>query len=359
MAAHPAARVRTLAELHEAIAGCRMCPNVTPPPILWAREGQRALIIGQAPGITEPLRGLPFAGAAGRKLVSWLAPLGITDHEEMLERFAFASVAKCYPGRLPGGRATARPTAASASAAGPGRTPSCGSAIPRSSCPSAVSRSTTGSAPRPRRGRGQALRARRPRDRAAPPPLRRERLDERRGQPRARRARRRTAARHAPLTARHEGVTAAGPSVSGRGTRPGDGRDGSPLGTARAAAPDRCRPCSAPASQTGSSTRSGELPHARRASRSTPDERALRNPRLRALIDRALPHLVLERDATGDDDEVPVWTSCRHPLCARAGRAAPVLHVHVVHTAAGPVVELWTYYPDSQTSHLPIAALRG
>jgi len=45
------------------------------------------------------------------------------------------------------------------------------------------------------------------------------------------------------------------------------------------------------------------LPHARSESRSTPDERALRNPRLRALIDRALPRLVLERDPSGDDDE--------------------------------------------------------
>ena len=80
---------------------------------------------------------------------------------------------------------------------------------------------------------------------------------------------------------------------------------------------------------------------------------------LRALIERALPRLVLERDGTGDDDEVPVWTSCRQAACARAGRAEPVLHVHVVHAAAGPVVELWTYYPDSQTSHLPLAALRG
>jgi hypothetical protein len=104
---------------------------------------------------------------------------------------------------------------------------------------------------------------------------------------------------------------------------------------------------------------SPQLPPARSASRSTPDERALRNPRLRALIDRALPRLVLERDDTGDDDEVPVWTSCRHARCARAGRADPVLHVHVVHTASGAVVELWTFYPDSQTSHLPIAALRG
>jgi uracil-DNA glycosylase len=109
MAPHPAARVRTLAELHEAIASCRLCPRVTPPPILWAREGQRALIVGQAPGITEPVRKLPFAGAAGRKLVAWLAPLGIADHEGMLERFAFAAVAKCYPGRVPGGRGDRAP----------------------------------------------------------------------------------------------------------------------------------------------------------------------------------------------------------------------------------------------------------
>jgi uracil-DNA glycosylase len=106
---HPAVRARSLAELHRTIAGCRMCPRVTPPPILWAREGQRALVVGQAPGITEPVRKLPFAGAAGRKLITWLAPLGITSHEEMLERFAFTAVAKCYPGRVPGGRGDRAP----------------------------------------------------------------------------------------------------------------------------------------------------------------------------------------------------------------------------------------------------------
>jgi uracil-DNA glycosylase len=109
MAPHPAARIRTLAELHRAIARCRLCPAVTPPPILWAHERHRALVIGQAPGITEPKRGLPFAGAAGRKLITWLAPLGVTDHESMLERFAFAAVAKCYPGRLPGARGDRAP----------------------------------------------------------------------------------------------------------------------------------------------------------------------------------------------------------------------------------------------------------
>ena len=106
---HPADAVSTLAGLHETIGGCRLCPRMSPPPILWALPGQRALIIGQAPGITEPQRGLPFAGAAGRTLIRWLAPLGIATHDELLQRFAFSAVAKCYPGRHPGGRGDRAP----------------------------------------------------------------------------------------------------------------------------------------------------------------------------------------------------------------------------------------------------------
>jgi uracil-DNA glycosylase len=83
---------------------------VTPPPILWARPGQRNLLVGQAPGIVEVDIGLPFAGTAGRTLRRWLAPLGVTDHESFLDLFAVAAVAKCYPGRVPGGRGDRVPT---------------------------------------------------------------------------------------------------------------------------------------------------------------------------------------------------------------------------------------------------------
>src|SRR3954454_18118629 len=78
----------------------------------------------------------------------------------------------------------------------------------------------------------------------------------------------------------------------------------------------------------------------------TPDERALANPRLAALIARAVPQLVLERDPYGDDDEVPVDDGCQAVACAGLSSAAPVLYVHLVQRRAGPVVELWTYYPD-------------
>jgi hypothetical protein len=101
------------------------------------------------------------------------------------------------------------------------------------------------------------------------------------------------------------------------------------------------------------------VPHPRHRDALTPDERALRNPRLLDLIHRAVPTLVLERDRYGTDQAVPVDDSCRAASCAAFGLAEPVLYMHLVRRRAGPVVELWTYYPDSLTDHLPLPALRG
>lgn len=105
MLKHPADSVTTLEQLAARVSSCRLCGRaVTPPPILWARPGQQNLLVGQAPGVLEVEIGLPFAGTAGRTLRRWLAPLGVTDHASFLDLFAVAAVAKCYPGRIPGGR---------------------------------------------------------------------------------------------------------------------------------------------------------------------------------------------------------------------------------------------------------------
>jgi uracil-DNA glycosylase family 4 len=102
---HPAHSVTTLEQLAARVSACRLCGSaVTPPPILWARPGQRNLLVGQAPGIVEVEIGLPFAGTAGRTLRRWLAPLGVTDHASFLDLFAVAAVIKCYPGRTASGR---------------------------------------------------------------------------------------------------------------------------------------------------------------------------------------------------------------------------------------------------------------
>ena len=99
----------------------------------------------------------------------------------------------------------------------------------------------------------------------------------------------------------------------------------------------------------------GALPHAapdiapdaRRARAAQPAAARADRPRPAAPRARARRHRRRRRGARLD--ELPPRRAVRAP----AG-AEPVLHVHVVHAAAGPVVELWTYYPDSQTSHLPL-----
>jgi uracil-DNA glycosylase len=111
VAIHPAETAATVEELVRRIAPCRLCGGaVSPPPILTARPGQRCLLVGQAPGLVEVGVGLPFAGAAGRTLRRWLEPLGISDHESFLDRFAVAAVIKCYPGRQASGRGDRVPT---------------------------------------------------------------------------------------------------------------------------------------------------------------------------------------------------------------------------------------------------------
>jgi hypothetical protein len=101
------------------------------------------------------------------------------------------------------------------------------------------------------------------------------------------------------------------------------------------------------------------LQRPRHARRRTPDERALRDPVLGALIASAAPSIVLERDEYGDDVAIPSSDACRFPYCAAYGRARCVLYVHVVRTSERMVLEYWTYYPRSQTDHLPIRALQG
>ena len=91
----------------------------------------------------------------------------------------------------------------------------------------------------------------------------------------------------------------------------------------------------------------------------TADERALRDPVLGPIIAASAPSIVLERDEYGRDFSIPVSDGCRSERCAAYGQARCVLYVHVVRRPARTVFEYWTYYPTSQTDHLPVVALQG
>jgi uracil-DNA glycosylase len=60
------------------------------------------ILVGQAPGPREPLRGRPFAFTAGARLFSWFERLGVAE-EEFRRRVFIAAVLRCFPGRAPAG----------------------------------------------------------------------------------------------------------------------------------------------------------------------------------------------------------------------------------------------------------------
>jgi uracil-DNA glycosylase len=95
---------RSLTPLQRDNRVCRACAEEGFPleslPVIEGRPDQRAMIVGQAPGIVEAEERRPWRGRAGRTLRRWLE----LDEEEFYETFYCVSVTRCYPGRHPSGR---------------------------------------------------------------------------------------------------------------------------------------------------------------------------------------------------------------------------------------------------------------
>ena len=102
---------RSLASLQRDNRACRACAEAGYPlasrPVLHGYRGQRAYILGQAPGAVEGEERRPWRGRAGRTLRRWLE----LDEEEFYASFYCASVTRCYPGKSPSGRGDRTPTA--------------------------------------------------------------------------------------------------------------------------------------------------------------------------------------------------------------------------------------------------------
>jgi uracil-DNA glycosylase len=69
-------------------------------PVFEGRPGQRAMIVGQAPGIFEGQERRPWRGRAGKTLRRWLD----LDEDTFYGTFYCVSMTRCYPGRHPSGR---------------------------------------------------------------------------------------------------------------------------------------------------------------------------------------------------------------------------------------------------------------
>ena len=101
---------RSIRSLQRDNAACRACAEAGFPleslPVFEGRAGQRAMIVGQAPGLLEGLERRPWRGRAGQTLRRWLA----MDEDEFYATFYCVSVTRCYPGRHPSGRGDRSPT---------------------------------------------------------------------------------------------------------------------------------------------------------------------------------------------------------------------------------------------------------
>ena len=102
---------RSLASLQRDNRVCRACAEAGYPleslPVFEGRLGQKAFILGQAPGIVEGEERRPWRGRAGQTLRRWLE----LDEDAFYATFYCASVTRCYPGRAPGGGGDRTPTA--------------------------------------------------------------------------------------------------------------------------------------------------------------------------------------------------------------------------------------------------------
>jgi uracil-DNA glycosylase len=61
------------------------------------------MLIGQAPGVREPMLERPFAHTAGKTLFRWFEEHCGVDEAALRSRIYFAAVIRCFPGKAPGG----------------------------------------------------------------------------------------------------------------------------------------------------------------------------------------------------------------------------------------------------------------
>ena len=108
-------RQRLLEALHAEMSVCRRCVDAgylrTAESVEGYRGkvGDRAMIIGQAPGHLSVERGEPFSGPSGRLLDAWLTRAGFAPGALRREVY-LSAMTKCDPGRHPKGNGDRKPS---------------------------------------------------------------------------------------------------------------------------------------------------------------------------------------------------------------------------------------------------------
>lgn len=96
-------RLLKLRLVHADLEACRACPKMIGPVVHGPPVLSRVMLVGQAPGPREGGFGKPFAWTAGKTMFGWFErTLGVSE-EELRAKVYMAAVARCFPGKAPGG----------------------------------------------------------------------------------------------------------------------------------------------------------------------------------------------------------------------------------------------------------------
>lgn len=74
-----------------------------PPPVSGGPIVSDVIVIGQAPGVREPVLNRPFAWTAGKTLFRWFEEFCGMNEATVRSTIYFAAVCRCFPGKAPGG----------------------------------------------------------------------------------------------------------------------------------------------------------------------------------------------------------------------------------------------------------------
>ena len=100
----PASRTQHLLDRHVVrLLQCRRCPRMLPPPISGGPILSKVMLVGQAPGVREPVLDKPFAWTAGRTLFGWFDQFCHLSEVEVRSQIYFAAVCRCFPGKTAAG----------------------------------------------------------------------------------------------------------------------------------------------------------------------------------------------------------------------------------------------------------------
>ncbi|MCX6966402.1 MAG: uracil-DNA glycosylase family protein [Verrucomicrobia bacterium] len=81
------------------LLGCTRCPAMHKPVISGAPVLSKVLLVGQAPGVKEPILGRPFAWTAGKTLFRWFSEQCGVDEATFRSTVYMAAVCRCFPGK--------------------------------------------------------------------------------------------------------------------------------------------------------------------------------------------------------------------------------------------------------------------